>query len=936
MDPLTIALLWCVVQVTLVGLLAWVLCAALGRVLASGSTVVPAAALAAIVVLTACVFVPWPSWWRYGPRWQRATVVSQTHVETANSDNDQLRANIDDVPEALFAEASEVPSELPLERDLAVEPRVASQQSEPQPSAIEADRRLGDRILSWLPVALAGILGLGAGLGLLQLAGGLLSVRSYRRASQPIQHAKLSELVDCLCAELCLTRAVELRESHDLATAATVGWTRPVILLPKGWRNWTEDQCRAVLAHELAHVSRSDYLACILAQLGLAIHFYHPLVHWLAARLRLEQELAADAAAAELAGGPQQYLQSLAELALHTTERPLGWPAHTFLPTQGTFLRRIEMLRDSKLASPAASWPRSALRWGAVGLLVVGAVLAAGLRGGPVLSPFDKPAAAQGQPAPQGDAASSGIDLTHVINDAKMILAIKPDRVLANEQLRKVVEDATQGMPPVFKMLTMDGLSQVTFVGLPGAEVDDWADDAIVILQFDKNVTIDDLLKVDPQTRRPKRLPARPGELPQDGDGGEAYGSPDDRTLVLGDDEDLRKYLASRRKGKPAIAAGEAWEKVKSGAIVAGIDMEVVREQFDKEGPPRGPDAEFQALSPLWKDSEFLAAGIIVEGETIHLRAAVSCSDQELAANVADTAKAAVTLTRNLMRSVRDRERDIPPFAVFLLQTGDGLLKTVTVERADTLVTAQTSTQVPKIIAASGNTLAGAIADARASARRQVSVNNMRQILLAMHNWADAQGGGRFPPPVIMGKDGKGTVPHSWRVELLPYLEQAQLYEAYHFDQPWDSEANKLVLAKMPAVFRHPQDDPKSTNSSYFVLTPEKLLSEKPAPGGGAFAPEGGFPTAFSAKDGMPFSQVLDGLSNTIAVVEAKSDISWTKPEDLPFDSARELPKMGGYEKGGFSIGLCDGAVKFVDHKIDSKLLKLLIMPQDGTPVPSY
>jgi hypothetical protein len=523
-----------------------------------------------------------------------------------------------------------------------------------------------------------------------------------------------------------------------------------------------------------------------------------------------------------------------------------------------------------------------------------------------------------------------------VTNDAKMILAIKPDRVLANEQLRKVVEDASQGMPPVFKMLTMDGLVQVTFIGLPGGEVDDWADDSIVIMQFDKEVTIDDLLKIDPQMRRPKRLPARPGELPQDGDGDEAYGSPDDRTLVLGGDEDLRKYLTSRRKGKPAIAAGEAWEKVKSGAVVAGVDMEVVREQFEKEGPPRGPEAEFQALSPLWMDSEYLAAGIIVEGETIHLRAAVSCSDQELAANVADTAKAAVTLTRNLMRSVRDRERDTPPLAAFLLQTGDGLLKTVAVEQADTLVTAQTSTQVPKIIAASAGSLAGAIADARSSARRQVSVNNMRQILLAMHNWADAQGGGRFPPPVIMGKDGKGAVPHSWRVELLPYLEQAQLYEAYHFDQPWDSEANKLVLAKMPAVFRHPQDDPKSTNASYFVLTPEKLLSEKPAPGGGAYAPEGGFPTAFSAQNGMSFSQVTDGLSNTIAIVEAKREIPWTKPEDLPFDPARELPKFAGYEKAGFNIGLCDGAVRFVDSKIDKSILKLLIMPQDGTPVPNY
>jgi beta-lactamase regulating signal transducer with metallopeptidase domain len=937
MDPLASALFWCIVQVTLVGLLACVLCAALGRGFASGSTIVPAAALAAIVVLTVCIFVPWPSWWRYGPRWRPAAAVSETNLQATQNEKDHLPESTDDVRET-FTEEPDVASqsELPLARDLTAGPRPASPLSEPQSSVIGADRGLGDTIVSWMPAGLAGILGLGAVLGLLQLAGGLLSVRSYRRASQPIQDSQLSELVDCLCAELCLTREVELRESHHLATAATVGWTRPVILLPKAWGNWTEDQRRAVLAHELAHVARSDYLACVLAQLSLAIHFYHPLVHWLAARLRLEQELAADATAAELAGGSKNYLQSLAELALHTTERPLGWPAHTFLPTQGTFLRRIEMLRDSKLASPATQWPRWAARWAAVGLLVMGAVLAAGLRGGPAISPFDNQAAAQGQP-PQagGGAATNGIDLTHVVNDAKMLLAIKPEQVLANEQIRKVIEDAKPATPRL-QALTMDGLVQITFVGLPGVEVDDWADEPIVVLQFNRKVTIDELLKVDPEMRRPKRVPARAGELAEEGDGGEAYGTPDDLTLILGREDALRKYLANRRKGKPAIAAGDAWSKVCSGAIVAGVDMEIVREQFDKEEPPRGPDAQFQALAPLWKDSEYLAAGIILEGKTLHLRAAVSCSNEELAANVADTAKAAVTLTRNMIRSLRDRERDIPPFAVFLLQTGDGLLKTVAVEQANTLVTAQTSTQVPEMIAATAGSLGGAIAEARSSARRQVSVNNMRQILLAMHNWADAQGGGRLPPPVIMGKDGKGTVPHSWRVELLPYLGYEQLHAAYHFDQPWDSTANKLVLAQMPAQFRHPQDDAKSTNSSYFVLTPEKLLKERPAPGGGATAPEGGFPTAFSAKDGMPFSQVIDGLSNTIAIVEAKSDIPWTKPVDLVFDPTGELPKFGGYEKSGFNIGLCDGAVRFVDSKIDKGILELLIMPQDGTPVPKY
>jgi len=96
-----------------------------------------------------------------------------------------------------------------------------------------------------------------------------------------------------------------------------------------------------VLAHEIAHICRNDFLAWVCAQVGLVLHIYHPLVHWLASRLRLEQELAADAAAVELAGGQHCYLQTLAEMDLRQADRPLDWPARTFLPTRRTFLKRL-------------------------------------------------------------------------------------------------------------------------------------------------------------------------------------------------------------------------------------------------------------------------------------------------------------------------------------------------------------------------------------------------------------------------------------------------------------------------------------------------------------------------------------------------------------------------------------------------------------------
>jgi hypothetical protein len=371
------------------------------------------------------------------------------------------------------------------------------------------------------------------------------------------------------------------------------------------------------------------------------------------------------------------------------------------------------------------------------------------------------------------------------------------------------------------------------------------------------------------------------------------------------------------------------------------------------------------SLSPLWTDSEYVLAGVIIDGKTVHLRAIATCHDAKLAENVTDTVQAAITLARNTMRNVQASERDIPGFAQYLMQTSDALLKTVKVVQSETLVVAQTQTELPAVKAAAAGQLVGAIASARTSAQRQVSMNNMKQILLAFHNWAATYPGDRFPPPVLTTKDGKPCQPYSWRVAILPFIEQQALYNAYKFDEPWDSEANKKVLEAMPPIFRHPAAKPGSTNSSYYVLRSKELKEEKVVPagagaapgaaalgGGTAFgaeiggadgpglaieAPVGGFATAFSAKNGMAFSQMYDGTSNTIALVEADRDIPWTKPEDILYDPENaELPKFGGYFKDGFCVGLCDGAIKFIDHRIDPKTLKALISPQGGEPIEKY
>jgi hypothetical protein len=187
------------------------------------------------------------------------------------------------------------------------------------------------------------------------------------------------------------------------------------------------------------------------------------------------------------------------------------------------------------------------------------------------------------------------------------------------------------------------------------------------------------------------------------------------------------------------------------------------------------------------------------------------------------------------------------------------------------------------------------------------SQNRLKQLVLAMHNYHDLHG--HFPPAVVIGPDGK--TPHSWRVELLPFLDEKRLYDEYRLNEPWDSPHNKVILRNMPNCFRSPFADEKSTNSGYFALV--------------------GKGTMFEGKDGIKIQDTTDGTSNTLMIVEGKRDISWTKPADIPFDPDKPVPQFGGFVKGHFTAACADGSCHifhFDDFKGEE--LKWAVMRNDG------
>ena len=209
----------------------------------------------------------------------------------------------------------------------------------------------------------------------------------------------------------------------------------------------------------------------------------------------------------------------------------------------------------------------------------------------------------------------------------------------------------------------------------------------------------------------------------------------------------------------------------------------------------------------------------------------------------------------------------------------------------------------------------------RAATRIQCS-NNMKQLGLALHIYHDARNG--LPPLYTVDADGKPL--HSWRVLLLPYMEQQALYERIRLDEPWDSSHNRQFHNIAIAVYSCP-DNP--------LVAPGKACTY--------VAIDGALRPALPAngqRSRDTFAYWTDGTSNQIVFTEVKQPFNWMDPTaDITLDElAKGINKTGrvgsfhspGAVVGGCNVGIGDGSVRFVTDTIDGAILRALGDPADG------
>jgi prepilin-type processing-associated H-X9-DG protein len=376
----------------------------------------------------------------------------------------------------------------------------------------------------------------------------------------------------------------------------------------------------------------------------------------------------------------------------------------------------------------------------------------------------------------------------------------------------------------------------------------------------------------------------------------------DGRVFVVGDQAGIEGFVARTVVKKGALSP--VLEAAASGkhAIVAGLNGELLGDLKGK--------ADLGPFEPLVAAKSSILTVDLTNKLTANLSGTFAdAKDAEAAEKAAeDLRKLLLEQMAKGIEHVQSQGKDWDRI-VDLMKLAEASVKDAKLQRKD--ATVQTTLVVQTDLAALNVTLIDAVHKIRDSAKRMQSQNNLKQIALAMHNYHDTFGA--FPPAAIYDKNGKPLL--SWRVMILPFVEQDNLYKEFHLDEPWDSEHNKKLLAQMPPIYRAEEEDAKKHLTRYLGFAGKNAL--------------------FDGAKGIRMADITDGTSNTIMVAEAAKGVPWTKPEDIPFGDGKLLPLVVNPKKGGFNAAFCDGSVHFLRKTVKEAVMRLLVQINDGNPLPA-
>ncbi|MFM7070777.1 MAG: DUF1559 domain-containing protein [Planctomycetota bacterium] len=220
-----------------------------------------------------------------------------------------------------------------------------------------------------------------------------------------------------------------------------------------------------------------------------------------------------------------------------------------------------------------------------------------------------------------------------------------------------------------------------------------------------------------------------------------------------------------------------------------------------------------------------------------------------------------------------------------------------------------------------------AISQARQAARRTQSMGNLKQISLAVHNYADTY---RLLP-YAGAEDREYGLAMSSRVRLLPFIESFAIHDRVNYNEPWDSPANQWLSTVMPRNYASPMQPPSVSNTTYLAVVDSFKVPADAATW------DRNRPQPVFSQDArtVQFSDITDGSSNTLMFLEvdASDSVIWSSPRNWIFDSQQPRKGLGATYGNGFLGAFVDGSVRFIDNSTPDETLSCFMTRNDGKAV---
>ncbi len=513
--------------------------------------------------------------------------------------------------------------------------------------------------------------------------------------------------------------------------------------------------------------------------------------------------------------------------------------------------------------------------------------------------------------------AKQTVDLSYVTPGTALAVVAHPRRVLTAPEMEmlpiEIISAAGKqelGIDPV-------DIEQILLVAEPPQAAP--PPEVGIVVRFSKPYSSNDILQPLRENTVEGDLDGvayRQGQGPMD----LSFYMPDEKTLLVGTDAMLRAMVANRKKPKSGSMSKLLGKMNTSHDLLAVLTVEPIREMVVAQLSMLPVPPPFEGFKKVPELLSVAAVRANFTGKT-DMALVLRARDEAAAKELDQLIDQAITLSQQMILAhvAEEFQGDDPvekATAQYVKRINKGMFEGLRPERKGNRLEFSSGSQQPQIatIGILVALLLPAIQAARAAARRAASMNNLKQIGLTMLNHQETYG--TFPARATFDEDGKPLL--SWRVHVLPFIEENALYKRFKLDEPWDSPHNKKLIPLMPDIYRSPVSKAEPHKTTYLVPVGEG--------------------TIFEGDKGLKIADIGDGTSRTILALEANDEeaVIWTQPDDWQYDPQEPLSGLGRAHIGGFIALFADASVHFIAASIDPDVFRALMSVDGGEDVPRF